>query len=133
MAHKYIVLPIETEVSNINGSSDRSPKCKCGDWSKHWLKFSGREKLPDECCIVGCKKPVEDGAHINVQGEGKKWFIAMMCHDCNMKTDEYLRKNNLPPLRAESKTICVLANRSETCDDASSWENIKETIGNIKY
>ena len=132
MSHLYITLPCDSEVSNINGSSDRSPYCRCGDWTKHWLKFSGQKKVPSACCVVGCNNPVDDGAHINVQGEGKKWFIAMMCHECNMKTDAALKKASQPPLLAKAGTICVFANRSETCDDNSNWENIKEMLSEIE-
>ena len=54
-----------------------------------------------------------------------------MCHACNMKTDEALKSENLPPLRIGAGTICVFANRSETCDNPAAWENIKATVAKL--
>lgn len=66
---------------NVSGSS-RSGQCK--PWIKHWEKFL-KLKRPKKCSVLGCSKPLADGAHVISQDgrTDKCWWIAPMCVSCN--------------------------------------------------
>ncbi len=89
---------------NVSGTSERSPKCKCGSWKKHWENYSG-EEWPDKCCVEGCNKTAVLGAHIR-KDSSRKEYIAPLCNSHNQKDDLLTLKDG---------TTIVNANQSETC------------------
>ena len=90
---------------NVSGSSERSPKCKCGSWKQHWKNFSGRE-WPSVCSVSGCGNKAVLGAHVYSAGYSNKEFIAPFCSMHNNKDELLSLKNG---------TVLVIANQSETC------------------
>ena len=92
---------------NINGSSDRSPNCKCGSWKNHWLMFSGAKSWPTHCSVKGCSNSADVGAHVQYRANGN-WYIVPMCSAHNNMRGKSV------DLRDD--TITAIANRSQTCD-----------------
>ena len=92
---------------NINGSSDRSPTCKCGSWKNHWLNFSGARVWPSSCSVKGCTNAADVGAHVQYKTNGD-WYIVPMCYSHNN-------------MQGQSVELCddtrtAPANRSKTCN-----------------
>lgn len=91
--------------SNVNGTSDRA--CKCGSWSKHWIKFnSANQSWPMQCSVDNCTSFPTLGGHVihpDVSGER----IVPMCNSCNGLSSKF----NLKP-----STQIPSANVSKTCE-----------------
>lgn len=94
-------------VKHIRGSSEVSPKCKCGSWIKHWEKFSGKTR--DKCSVVGCTEAAMKGAHIKiVDGTISSWYIMPVCESHNPPT------NNEATVK--SNTVFVPVRKDLTCE-----------------
>ena len=93
-------------VHNINGSSKRSPNCKCGSWKQHWLKFSGAKEWPTFCSVITCINHAEDGGHVQLKPKGD-WYIVPLCKSCNGKHGQSLEVSN--------GTLFAPADRASTC------------------
>ena len=102
--NKIIITNSNAEWVNASGTSERSPRCKCGTWKHHWENFSN-EEWPDECSVKGCKRKAVLGAHIHKTGERTE-YIAPFC-DSHNKIDELFA--------LKIATVIVNANKSETC------------------
>jgi hypothetical protein len=91
-------------VRNISGTSQDS--CECGSWQEHWKKFSG-EPWRTFCCVRGCMKKAEVGAHVQKDDPtDKAWYIILVCMGHNAKASQ---------LDVANDTILVSANVAETC------------------
>lgn len=61
---------------------DCESKCeKCGDWLKHWEKYT--YKNIECCCFCGGKKSV--GARVVIVDSDKKEWIVPTCYICSEK------------------------------------------------
>jgi hypothetical protein len=93
------------KVRNINGTSDNT--CKCGDWLKHWEKYSG-QRPPAYCPEEKCIEMPEVGAHVQKDtSTDYGWYIIPLCKRHNGETGKSLIVSdavNLAP-----------ANVSDTC------------------
>lgn len=62
---------------NVNGVA--LPACRCGDWFRHWLNFSG-QPLPPVCPIMECQNPPEAGVLVQVENpSGPIWHVLPVC------------------------------------------------------
>ena len=95
----------DAEWTNVSGTSERSPKCRCGSWKKHWENFSP-ESWPCNCSVKGCKNRAVLGAHIR-KNELRKEYIAPFCDSHNHASEL---------LALTVGTVLVNASQSETCD-----------------
>ena len=94
-------------VQHIKGSSEVSPKCKCGSWIKHWEKFSGKTR--DKCSVVGCTEAAMEGAHIKiVNGTINSWYIMPVCESHNPPTNK--------KATVKSNTVFVPVRKDWACE-----------------
>jgi hypothetical protein len=78
-------------VKNLNGTSD-SPKCPCGSWLRHWMRYSG--ETVGLCAEYTCMQSAEKGAHVQkVDGE-KTWYIIPLCTEHNNQRGQQLTISN---------------------------------------
>lgn len=93
-----------SEWLNVSGSSERSPKCRCDSWKKHWVNYSN-SSWPFFCCVKNCGNEAVLGAHVHKVGS-KKEYIAPFCESHN---------NTSEIIRIREGTVLVDANQSNTC------------------
>jgi hypothetical protein len=98
------------KITNINGTSEHSAKCKCGSWKQHWLNYNGGQKLPTYCPESKCLKKTEDlvGAHVQKAGStDRSWYIVPLCQEHNQSKED---------LTISDSINFAPANRSLTCE-----------------
>jgi len=77
-------------VKNLRSGEGR--KCKCNGWLNHWRNFSGDKREAVPCAVIGCRNLATDGGHVQKKtGNDESWYIAPLCHDCNMKLGQELQ------------------------------------------
>lgn len=97
-------------VKNENGTSHFHDG-NCGSWLQHWKNYGGNDKKPC-CCIKGCSKLAEHGAHVTRPKANDDYYkthlyIVPMCAAHNgMHGEEFT---------AVEGTVFVRANQAETC------------------
>lgn len=96
-----------TLVKNINGTTERAKKCKCGSWIQHWKNFT--TQMVTYCSESSCTNKYQDGAHVQkANSADEKWYIVPFCkpHN-NASSTEVLNVGD---------TALVPANKSDTCE-----------------
>jgi hypothetical protein len=83
------------KVRNINGTSD-NPYCPCGNWLKHWVKYTGVSK--PACAEVSCREEAEVGAHVQKIGTDHSWYIIPFCKRHNNLRGQELEILDIFPL-----------------------------------
>jgi hypothetical protein len=92
------------KVRNINGTSD-SPHCPCGNWLKHWKKYTGIDN--PACAEAFCHEKVEVGAHVQKTDGDHSWYIVPLCkpHN-NLRGQELEIPDYFPLVPATARDKC---------------------------
>lgn len=80
-----------TFVYNMHKTSRRKCRCKTGPktWVGHWTRGTGL-RLPDKCSAKYCRRYVEVGAHVRIEGEdGRTPWIIPFCQYHNKRATSY--------------------------------------------
>ena len=87
-------------ISNINGDS-KIAKRPAGytSWIDFWEKKTGR--VASRCMCTSCDDIATDGAHVNVEGYGRYWYITPLCHAHNMSPFTLEVEGPLVPINSE--------------------------------
>lgn len=77
---------INYSVKNINGTSSKRYQelnCNCKSWIAHYKNNTG--SLRTTCCVIGCTRKVEVGAHVHIidKSMGRSWYVLPFCKKCN--------------------------------------------------
>ncbi len=75
-------------VKNINGTSKNKLSNK--SWIQLWREYTKSSRTT--CCVIGCSKEIEVGAHVQIKDKrcSNEWYIAPFCKEHNNynKTEE---------------------------------------------
>ncbi|GHT52116.1 hypothetical protein AGMMS49982_11540 [Bacteroidia bacterium] len=74
-------------VKNLPGTANEHPR-GYDSWIAYWEDKTGLKATV--CYCIGCNKPAVVGAHVQkVYGSDTNTYIIPLCHECNMKTDQF--------------------------------------------
>ena len=79
---------IPIKVTNMDHTSDQDPPYPYTSWLEYW-RCHKKERYSPMCSTFGCNSWATDGAHVTSERLGEQAYIVPLCHECNMRTDEF--------------------------------------------
>jgi len=119
---------------NVNGMT--LPVCRCGDWFRHWLNFSG-QLLPPVCPAFECIHPLEIGVLVQLDNPAdRRWHILPMCKHHSRESGSMVVSDLVIPVPVEACASCpddmpyVVATPAEVAAlDEFFWRVLWQPLG----